>query len=144
MFVSTESNLGVIITPPYTLLLVEDNESLGTAMTNLLRLSGYRVLQAHNAEEAFELSRSFEDRIDLLLTDVVLPKVNGMDLAGLLCVQRPEMQVLFMSGYREEELHRNGLLAPGFAFIQKPVSIESVVAKLQFMLTGRRKRLKRA
>lgn len=136
MFVSLEQKLDVIKKITGTILLVEDNESLANAIAGLLRICGYEVLQARNGAEAFRLSVSYNDRIHLLFSDVVLPQVNGIDLAGLLLVQRPDMQVLFMSGYTEEELRKAGLLAPGFSFVQKPASIHNILTRIQTLLSS--------
>jgi len=131
MFVSVEPKLEPIDHSDCTILLVEDNESLANAMSGLLRLYGFKVLQARNAAEAFQISACFEGIIHFLLIDAVLPQVSGIDLAGLLVTQRPEVQLIFMSGYTEEELCRNGLLAPGFTFIQKPASIQTIVSHIK-------------
>jgi PleD family two-component response regulator len=98
MFVSVEHKLEPIENSACTILLVEDNESLANAMAGLLRLYGFKVLQARNAAEAFEASACFDKEIHFLLIDAVLPQVSGIDLAGLLLTQRPEIQLIFMSG----------------------------------------------
>jgi two-component system, cell cycle sensor histidine kinase and response regulator CckA len=135
MLVSVEAKLDQIENSTCTILLVEDNESLANAMSGLLRMRGFEVLQAQNAADAFQLSLCYNGQIHLLLIDAVLPQVSGIDLAGLLLTQRPDLRVLFMSGYTEEELHRNGLLAPGFAFIQKPASVQEIIGRIQTLLS---------
>ena len=131
MFASVEAKVEQVENSPCTILLVEDNESLANAIAGLLRMYGFRVLQARNAAEAFQASACFDNVIHFLLIDAVLPQVSGIDLAGLLLTQRPEIQLIFMSGYTEEELCRNGLLAPGFTFIQKPASIHTIISHIK-------------
>jgi two-component system cell cycle sensor histidine kinase/response regulator CckA len=105
-----------------TILLVEDEESVRHLTSLLLKRSGYRLLVASTAEEALETARGYAGQIDLLLTDVVLPGLNGRRLANLLSPERPSMKVVFASGYFDER----GILEPGSDFIQKPFNPETL------------------
>ncbi len=105
-----------------TILLVEDEESVRRLASLLLERSGYRLLVASSAEEALDTSRGYAGQIDLLLTDVVLPGLNGRRLADLLSPERPAMKIIFASGYFDER----GILEPGSDFIQKPFNPETL------------------
>jgi len=101
-----------------TILLVEDEERLCKLVEQVLTGNGYHVLTAHNGSEALELAQRYKGRIDLLLTDVVMPQMRGSELARQLLLDRPGLRVLFMSGY-VQEAHKSELLTRG-DFIQKP------------------------
>ncbi len=113
-----------------TILLVEDEESVRRLASLLLERSGYRLLVASSAEEALETARGYEGKIDLLLTDVVLPGLNGRRLADLLAPERPSMKVVFASGYFDER----GILEPGSDFIQKPFNPETLARSVRRVL----------
>ncbi|MFI5197886.1 MAG: PAS domain S-box protein [Thermoanaerobaculia bacterium] len=110
-----------------TILLVEDEESVRRLASLLLKRSGYRVLVASSAEEALETARGFAGEIDLLLTDVVLPGLNGRRLADLLRPERPKMKVVFASGYFDDR----GILEPGSEFIQKPFNPDTLARSVR-------------
>jgi two-component system cell cycle sensor histidine kinase/response regulator CckA len=109
-----------------TILLVEDDEQVRVVARDILRRSGYRVLEASNAGEAFLVCER-EGEIHLLLTDVVLPRTSGSEMADRLRSTRPTMKVLFMSGYTGEAVVRHGLLGSRLPFLQKPLTPESLV-----------------
>ena len=110
-----------------TILLVEDEESVRRLASLLLERSGYRLLVASSAEEALETARGYAGQIDLLLTDVVLPGLNGRRLANLLSPERPSMKVVFASGYFDER----GILERGSDFIQKPFNPETLARTIR-------------
>jgi CheY-like chemotaxis protein len=110
-----------------TILLVEDEESVRRLASLLLERSGYRLLVASSAEEALETARGYAGQIDLLLTDVLLPGLNGRRLADLLSPERPSMKVVFASGYFDER----GILEPGSDFIQKPFNPETLARSVR-------------
>ena len=114
-----------------TILLVEDEDSLRTLTRDLLRLKGYTVLEAVNGAEALEVSGRTPGEIHLLLTDVVMPGINGRALADQLKLKRPEMRVAFMSGYTGQRVGQKEILEPGSFFIQKPFSREQLASRVR-------------
>ncbi|HEX7614336.1 MAG TPA: PAS domain S-box protein [Thermoanaerobaculia bacterium] len=116
-----------------TILLVEDEEAVRRLASLLLERSGYRILVAESAENAVELSRGYEGEIDLLLTDVVLPGMNGRRLADVLSQERPRMRVIFASGYFDDR----GVLEPRSEFIQKPFNPETLARTVRRVLDRR-------
>ncbi len=113
-----------------TILLVEDETSLRTLTRNVLERLGYTVLEASNGAEACELSASQETRIDLLLTDVVMPRMNGRDLADRMLRTRPALGVVYISGYTGQGIGQ-GILPAGCHFLPKPFSRESLAVKIR-------------
>jgi two-component system cell cycle sensor histidine kinase/response regulator CckA len=104
-----------------TILLVEDDDTVRELTRTVLSRSGYRVLEAQNAGEALLISEQHAERIELLLTDVVMPRIDGRVLAERLLRMRPDMKVVFMSGYADDLAKLQGVLEAGAAFIPKPV-----------------------
>jgi PAS domain S-box-containing protein len=107
-------------------LLVEDEAQVRAIMKRALETAGYEVLDTANAADALDLARA-AGPIHLLLTDVVMPGMNGRELAARLGELMPQVPVLFTSGYTDGEIERRGLLRPGSAFIQKPVTPDALV-----------------
>ena len=116
-----------------TVLVVEDEELVRRSLYDILEGTGYRVLQARNAREAMLISRGYGGAIDLMLTDLVLPGMNGPELAEKLRPLRPAMQVLYMSGYRDDARVRR-LEQVGKAFFPKPFSAAAIAAKVSEVL----------
>ena len=114
-----------------TVLLVEDEETLRTLCERILGGLGYRVLPAGDGAEAIALAKKYGDRIDLLLTDVVMPGMNGSELATQLVLHHPEMKVLFMSGYTDDAITRHGVLDEGVSFIGKPYTPVALARKVR-------------
>ena len=114
-----------------TLLVVEDEASLRTLARELLEASGYRVIEAPGGAEALALAAGHSGPIHALLTDVVMPGMSGPALANRLKSMRPEMVVLFMSGYTDDALGHHGALTPGTLLLQKPFSHESLTGLLR-------------
>ena len=119
-----------------TVLLVEDEAMVRSLVRNVLQLHGYTVLEARDAEDALRLSAEHAGLIDLLLTDVVMPGVSGRELAERLAPRRPEMRVLFMSGYTDDAVVRHGVFAAGQGFIQKPFSSTALAERVRKLLDG--------
>ena len=117
-----------------TILLVEDESSVRVPIRELLKQHGYTVLDASRGSEALDIAGEQQRPIDLLLTDVVMPGMGGRDLADQLKRLRPSVKVLFMSGYAEEAIVQNGVLDPGTAFVQKPVSPRALLVKIREVL----------
>ena len=116
-----------------TVLVVEDQEAVREFTVAALSAYGYRALAAENAREALAIGAR-EERIDLLLTDVVMPNLNGQNLADELRKHRPAIKVLFMSGYNENHVAHRGSLDPYAPFIQKPFSPEELAGKVRDVL----------
>ncbi|MGE5414399.1 MAG: PAS domain S-box protein [Syntrophomonadaceae bacterium] len=119
-----------------TILLVEDEPEVRRLVEKLLRLKGYRVLSAGSPADAVAIARRHEDPIHLLLTDVIMPGMNGRELARLLAEGRPAMRVLYMSGYADAAMNQHGILPPGTAFLSKPFTPEVLGRKIREVLDG--------
>jgi CheY-like chemotaxis protein len=117
-----------------TVLLVEDDELVRDLARQILEDSGYEVVLATNGEEGLRLCKEFEGRIDLMITDVVMPEMNGRELAEHVAVLRPETKVLYMSGYTDDAIVRHGILDENMAFIQKPFLPDSLALKAREVL----------
>ena len=117
-----------------TILLVEDQSDVLRVMRRGLEGLGYTVLAAKGGPEALSLAARHEGEIDLLVTDVVMPGMNGHDLALGLAATRPEMKVLYVSGYPDQSIVHQGLLAPGLAFLQKPFAPDALARKIREVL----------
>jgi two-component system cell cycle sensor histidine kinase/response regulator CckA len=117
-----------------TILVVEDEDQVRAVVLRVLQLHGYRVLAAANAGEALLLCESHPAPIDLLLTDVVMPKMSGPELARRLTAGLPTLKVLYMSGYTDDSAVRYGLVDGAVAYVQKPITPGSLTAKVREVL----------
>jgi two-component system cell cycle sensor histidine kinase/response regulator CckA len=117
-----------------TVLLVEDERGVREYVRELLEENGYRVLEAGNGTDAIALCDAYVGAIDLLLTDVVLPDLGGSRLTEALTALRPDLRVLYMSGYADDAVVRHGILQGSVAFIEKPFSSEALAAKMREVL----------
>jgi CheY-like chemotaxis protein len=117
-----------------TVLLTEDEEAVRTLTRSLLEQSGYRVLEAGDGAGALEIARQHGGPIDLLLTDVVMPQINGPDLARRLAAIHPETKVLYTSGYSGSFGSRAGILPEGANLLQKPFARVKLLSKLREVL----------
>jgi two-component system, cell cycle sensor histidine kinase and response regulator CckA len=127
--------LGEPLAKAETVLLVEDEVSIKEVAREILETQGYVVLEA-NSEDALAVSQQFEGEIHLLLTDVVMPKMNGRELAERLSNQRLGLKVLYMSGYTDNVIVHHGILKPHIAFLQKPFTSQSLTQKVRAVLDG--------
>jgi two-component system, cell cycle sensor histidine kinase and response regulator CckA len=114
-------------------LLVEDEESVRQLVSETLESKGYRVMQAENGRAALDIVTSHPGTIDLLITDVVMPGMSGHQLAEQLRKDRPQLKVLYLSGYTEEALV-DGNLDRGKAFLQKPFTLQTLLRKVREVL----------
>jgi PAS domain S-box-containing protein len=119
-----------------TILLVEDDEMVRTLVRETLVRDGYRILDASGPAEAKKISDQFKSPIQLMITDVVMPKVSGRELADQLTRRRPDMKVLYMSGYTDNAVLNNGILQKEVAFLQKPFTPALLTEKVRDVLEG--------
>jgi two-component system cell cycle sensor histidine kinase/response regulator CckA len=117
-----------------TILLVEDEELVRRVTARILARHGYNVLESASGCEALAVSREHPGPIHLMLTDAVMPGMSGQELAEKVKSQRPEMKVLYMSGYTENAIVHHGVLDPEIAFIQKPFKYNTLARKVRAML----------
>jgi len=117
-----------------TILIAEDEEIVRKISVRALEKKGYRVIQSHDAKEALKLSKAHSGRIDLLLTDVVMPGMNGQELAAALKRTRPDTRILYMSGYSREMVARHGVMESGSGFIEKAFSAEKLCSSVREIL----------
>jgi len=117
-----------------TLLLLEDEKDVRELATSLLSSRGYNVLEAATGDSALQISRDYPDRIHALVTDVVLPGMNGRQVAERLQSERPELRVLYTSGYTQAAIAHRGVLEEGVAFIPKPYTPDDLAAKVREVL----------
>jgi len=117
-----------------TILLVEDEEGVRGLIREILEMSGYSVLEAHSSDEATQICEQHGGPIHLLLTDVVMPRISGPALAEKLRGLRPNIRMLYMSGYTDRGIVEQGILDSRAAFIQKPLTKESLTRKLREVL----------
>jgi two-component system cell cycle sensor histidine kinase/response regulator CckA len=118
-----------------TVLVVEDNEAVRRLTQTILKTYGYHVLEAANSTEAFAIEKEHSGEIHLLLTDVILPGMNGKALSERLRALRPRLKVLFTSGYTADVIARRGVLQRDVAYLPKPFGPESLAAKVREVLT---------
>lgn len=117
-----------------TILVVDDDASVRHIVAACLQSYGYRVLEAANAQEALEICRRHEGPIQLLLTDVVMPGMNGLELARHVMDLRPEIHVIVMSGIVDNTVIVNSTLKPTTPFFHKPFSLEELALKVREVL----------
>jgi PAS domain S-box-containing protein len=124
-------------------LLVDDEEAVRSLARRILKAKGYKVLEAGSGEDALERSRKHSGRIDLLLTDVVMPGRSGPEIAQVLSRERPDLKVLYVSGYTDDDTFTRGLLETGVSFLQKPFGLEILARRVRDILDETEKDLAR-
>jgi signal transduction histidine kinase len=117
-----------------TILVVEDEAPVRNVARQVLERHGYTVLEAASAEAALDLATRYSGTIHLLLTDVVMPGLNGRELASRLADLRNDARVIFMSGYTDDAVTRHGVLEPGAAYVQKPFTPDAIARKVREVL----------
>jgi CheY-like chemotaxis protein len=126
------------LTGSETVLVVEDEDAVRTLMRLTLEARGYRVLGAASPNEALELVARHPGSIPLVVTDVIMPGMSGGELAERLAALRPEIRVIFVSGYTDDTIAHQGVLDPGVHFLQKPFTLDGLARKVREVLDGER------
>ena len=116
------------------ILIAEDDPDLRDLLQDELEDAGYDTTICINGQKALEQIEKTSEQIDLLLTDIMMPGGTGIELAGKLVGQRPRLSVLYMSGYTDDAVIRNGMLARGSAFIQKPFTPKELLRRVKQIL----------
>lgn len=117
-----------------TVLVVDDDVSVLRVAAKVLQRGGYEVLEAGSGPEALEVADAAGGRIDLLLTDVVMPRMNGRELSEALLARYPKVRVLFMSAYTEDEVILQGVRVAEVNFINKPFTVDGLRKKVREVL----------
>jgi CheY-like chemotaxis protein len=119
---------------PETILLVEDEDMVRSLLAELLSACGYNVLEASDGLSGVALYQKHSERIDLLLTDLVMPKMGGREVAEKLHEENPDLPVLFISGYTDDDIVRGGVESSDVRFLQKPFTLEEVSRTIRQLL----------
>jgi CheY-like chemotaxis protein len=117
-----------------TILVVEDRPSLRQMMAGMLAMQGYRVLEASDPEAAIDKAASYDGPIDMLVTDVVMPRINGRELAERVTARRPGLRVLYVSGYPDDDLLRHGVERGTVELLVKPFKVEALAERVREVL----------
>ena len=120
-----------------TVLLAEDEDGVRTLVSGMLRMRGYTVLEARNGLEALQIVERAQARVDVVLTDVIMPNLSGRELADRLATRMPDVPVIYMSGYTNETIVQYGVLDSGRPFLQKPFSAAALTQLIRHVLDNR-------
>jgi two-component system cell cycle sensor histidine kinase/response regulator CckA len=134
----TEADKVPLKTGSGTILLVEDDKAVRSLALTALEGNGYSVIEAASAAQAELISQGYPERIDLLLTDVVMPGVSGQDVARNLLSTRPDMAVIYMSGYTEDAIIHHGVMNATMPFLSKPFTMEELLREVEEVLDRNR------
>jgi two-component system cell cycle sensor histidine kinase/response regulator CckA len=134
---ATPIQLAAIAAEQATILLVEDQDAVRRSVRRTLEARGYTVLEANSGEAGLRLASAFEGRIDVLVTDIMMPGMNGRTFADKLLEARPNTHVLFMSGYTDDSVNRNELMDETHAFLQKPFTGDGLVNAIESLRQSR-------
>jgi two-component system cell cycle sensor histidine kinase/response regulator CckA len=124
------------VTGQDTILLVEDEEAVRSFAARALRMRGYNVLEAGGGEEALEIVKDGASKIDLIITDVVMPNMDGPTMVRHVKAMTPDMRVIFMSGYAEEAFRKNDQSSEDIHFLPKPFGLKQLAAKVKEVLSA--------
>jgi CheY-like chemotaxis protein len=119
-----------------TILVAEDDAAVAGLIRDVLQGEGYEVLEARNGAEALRLTENEARQVDLLLTDVVMPVMSGPELASRVRKDRPDLPVLFMSGYTDDDIAEHGFRLEEVELLRKPFTPTQLVARLRASLNG--------
>jgi CheY-like chemotaxis protein len=122
--------------PKETILVVDDEDGIRALMGKVLSREGYEVIEASSGKEALEKARSYWGLIPMLVTDVVMPGMGGVELASQLSLQRPEIRVMFISGYTGQSALSSAQLLQGYEFLQKPFTLSAFLGKVRAVLAS--------
>lgn len=114
-----------------TVLLVEDNELVRPLICRMLKIHNYKVLEAANGEEALKIIKSFKDTIHILITDILMPGIDGVELSKKVRDVRPDTKMLFISGYTADSIPRNDITNSDIPFLQKPFTSIGLASKVK-------------
>jgi CheY-like chemotaxis protein len=120
-----------------TILIVEDDNSVRVLAAEVLKHLGYNVIEAKNGIEAMELGQKLSQPIDLLITDLIMPKINGVELSHQLKSLMPSLKVLYISGYSDTAIIHQGFLTPGLPYLQKPFRPTTLAHKVREIIIGK-------
>lgn len=120
--------------PKATLLVVDDEEAVRRFIAQVLKLAGFQVLEARDGVDGLEVAESHEGPIDLVITDVVMPRLDGRSMAKQLLNHRPDLHFLFISGYTDDIILQYGLFQDGLEFVPKPFSPATLLHKVRYLL----------
>ncbi len=115
---------------------MEDEEIVRELVCQVLSEHGYDVMCASNGMEAMQMSAERKGRIALLITDVVMPQMGGLELSRRLTALRTDLKVLYVSGYSEDDMNEQGVLSPDVEFLEKPFTPQAITKKVREILTG--------
>lgn len=118
-----------------TVLVVEDEDIVRELVSETLEAYGYKVLQAAASNDALNLVSEYQETIHLLLTDVIMREINGRDLYAQIVTMRPDIKVLYMSGYTDNIIVHHGILDEGLNFLQKPFTVQTLIQKVRYVLS---------
>jgi two-component system cell cycle sensor histidine kinase/response regulator CckA len=130
----TAASLATAAKGTETVLVVEDQEGIRDIVRETLRRNGYQVLIAADGDEALQMARAYPDPIHLLVTDLIMPNIGGRELAQRLTPLRPEMKVLFMSGYSEHSALEIEATSQSASVLQKPFSLDALARNVRRVL----------
>jgi CheY-like chemotaxis protein len=116
------------------ILVVEDSQEVRSFTCETLQSLGYQVYEAPDGIEALEVINAIDQRIDLLISDVIMPRMSGKELASKVTEKLPDTKVLFTSGYSDSQIAHDGVLKSGLNFLQKPYSIKKLATKVRQVL----------
>jgi CheY-like chemotaxis protein len=134
--IAPEKTVSGAVAGTETILFVEDEESVRELVSDYLRARGYKILEASDGVQALDLAAKHDGVIQLLITDVVMPRLSGRELATRLAANRHGLKVLYISGYTDDSIFRHGVLEGGMAFLQKPFNLKSIAQKVREVLDG--------
>ncbi|MCS7164529.1 MAG: ATP-binding protein, partial [Thermodesulfovibrio sp.] len=129
-----ERSEGKLLRGDETVLVVDDDEKVRATVLEMLKRLGYKTLEANNQDVALFLAQFYDKPIDLIICDVVMPGISGRKLIDKIKNYRPDVKVLYMSGYTDNVVSKHGILEKGINFIQKPFSIEALSRKIREVL----------